>query len=97
MPKFPKPAEFTTHLHLHDCGIDELKQMTIKVTGNMILIRPEGYGDFCSTDGNGWPISIEWYEGNPRVIVWDNINEEDLTHIITLEGSHESRREDESK
>lgn len=40
-------------------------------------------------------IMIEQSEGKLRLIVWGDINEEDPTHIINLNGARESRREKE--
>lgn len=50
-----------------------------------ILIRPEGYGDKFSSDVDGWPVMIELYEGDIRVMIWGDIRQEDCTEIISLE------------
>ena len=60
-----------------------------------IYIRPAGYGDFCSADGEGCPVMLEYYNGEMRVAVWPNINEEDRVDIISLEGAKEDVREDD--
>ena len=60
-----------------------------------IYIRPEGYGDKCSQDGQGIPIMIEFYDGEPRVIIWDDINHEDSSHTISLRQADEKLREDD--
>ena len=57
-----------------------------------ILIRPKGYGDSVSEDGKGCPILIELFDGHPRVIVWDDINDEDSSHVISIEKAQESLR-----
>lgn len=44
-----------------------------------VLLRPEGTGDFCSADGDGCPVLVEWGDRGPRVIVWADINQEDPT------------------
>lgn len=62
---------------------------------NSILIRPAGCGDCGSRDGYGWPIVIEYYEKDIRVLVWADINQEDPTHIISLAGAKESARQPE--
>jgi len=36
---------------------------------------------------------VEFFNGEMRVIVWDDINVEDPTHIISLEGAREDVRE----
>jgi hypothetical protein len=55
-------------------------------------IRVEGYGSNISGDGNGCPIFLEKWEGKLRLIVWADINSEEPTHIIDLEGARESAR-----
>ncbi len=57
-----------------------------------ILIHPEGYGDFCHAEG-GYVVAIELYDGELRVVVWSDINSEEATHIISLEGANENARE----
>jgi len=57
-----------------------------------IWIRPEGYGDCSSQNGYGWPIKIEYYSGSIRVCVWSDINNDDPTHVIFLDGAKESLR-----
>jgi len=59
---------------------------------NSILIRPDGYGDCGSAEGHGWPIVIEYYEKDVRVLVWADINQEDPTHVISLAKAEESNR-----
>ena len=59
-----------------------------------LLIKPEGYGDMCSDDNEGVPVLIEVYDGQLRVVIWDDINQEDTSHIISLEGTREESRED---
>lgn len=68
----------------------------VEVNGNEnILIRAKGYGDFCSADGEGYPILIEQGNGVLRVVIWGDINQEDPTHIIELGDAKESNREPE--
>jgi hypothetical protein len=65
---------------------------TIKHGENAIFIRPEGCGDAGSANGHGWPLMIEYYDKDIRVIVWADINKEDPTHVISLAGAQESNR-----
>jgi len=58
-----------------------------------LLIKPKGYGDKCSNDGDGCPVFLEVYKGELRLIVWSDINQEDPTHIINLEGAKETKRQ----
>lgn len=58
--------------------------------GNAIFI--EGLGDCTSQPGYGAPMVIEMDGEQMRLIVWADINQEDPTHIISLEGAKESNR-----
>ena len=54
-----------------------------------LSIFPQGYGDFGSADGQGYPIFLELYRGRLRLVVFADINEESPTHIIELEVASE--------
>lgn len=56
----------------------------------------EGYGVSCCEPGYGGLVYVELYKGELRVLIWDDVNEEDATHIISLEGAKEENREEES-
>jgi len=58
--------------------------------GGGILIRIEGYGDKTSPKGEGCPILIENWMGEARVVIWGDINKENHTHLISLEGAKET-------
>jgi hypothetical protein len=73
-----------------DAPFTEIK-VNILSEGGQLWLRPQGYGDKCSVDGEGWPIGIEIWQGQLRLIVYYNINRED-PHIIDLEKSKESCR-----
>ncbi len=51
-----------------------------------------GYGDHSSADGYGRPIFIELHGGQLTIHVWSDINQEDPTHVITMEKARESLR-----
>jgi hypothetical protein len=82
-----------------DGGTD--KTVEVKVvsryhpSGSSLFIEPEGYGDCFSSPGRGVPIVIEVFEGNLQLVVWADINSEDPTHTINLEGAREEKRKDE--
>ena len=67
-------------------------QVLIDCRESGINIRPKLYGDFDSHDGIGAPIYLELYEGELRLIVWSDINQQQPTHVISLEGARESLR-----
>ncbi len=57
-------------------------------------IRPKGYGDYDSVDGQGAPILIEFRDGIPYVIIFDDINNPNPSHIISLEKASEKLRKE---
>ena len=59
-----------------------------------ISIRAKGYGDACTQDGYGSPILVEYWGAELRVVVWSDINHEDPTHTINVEGAKESLRKE---
>lgn len=84
------------HEVLWDSGQGRERQqieVEIEATKDGILIRPKGYGDHYTENGHGWPVLVELCNGQPRLVVWSDINQEDPTHIISLDGAAESLRE----
>jgi hypothetical protein len=80
-------------VHLADLNRQsENLRVEIESSETMLLIKPEGYGDFSSNDGDGAPIALELVDGNLHLIVWDNINQEDPTDMIGLMNAKESNR-----
>lgn len=57
-----------------------------------IYIRPHGTSDCFSAKDEGAPIMIEVSDGEPRILVWEDINQEDPTHKISLEKAKEKWR-----
>lgn len=60
-----------------------------------INIIPTGFGDHCSKEGHGVPVMLVYEEDAPRdlsVVVYDDINQEDHSHWISLDGAKEIRR-----
>lgn len=66
----------------------------ITIDKHGIEIRPVGCGTFTMMDGSSGPIYFEVHENTPKLYVWDDINEEEPSHVISLEGSRESLRKD---
>jgi hypothetical protein len=60
--------------------------------GRNLLIGFKGYGDLPSTKDDGYPVLLEVCNGRLRLVVWADINQEDPTHEIDLEGARESAR-----
>ena len=59
-----------------------------------IALHFSGYSDFCSADDNGTPVYIEKYDGDLRVIIYADINQEEPTHVISLESARVEKREE---
>ena len=68
-------------------------KIILKEVNGVLHICPEGYGDCCSNDGSGVPALIEYHNDRLRILGWTNINEEDCTDIIDLEGAKENFRQ----
>lgn len=70
-------------------------QVQIKINilseGGQLWIQPQGYGEKCAADGEGYPIGIEIWQGRLRLIVFDDINREE-PQIIDLEKARETAR-----
>lgn len=65
--------------------------------GEILEIQPEGIGQCTAADGHGYPIYVEFYEGMWAVYLWEDINKEDYTDVISLAGAVETARTEESK
>ena len=91
MLKRVKLKEWT--VELRDIHTDDKRQVPVKVVSQngALFLRPDGTGDLCS-QGFGFPVMLEYYEKSIRLVVWSDINQEDPTHIIPLEGALESAR-----
>ena len=59
--------------------------------GGQIWIQPQGYGEKCAADDEGFPIGIEIWQGRLRLIVFDDINREE-PQIIDIEKARETAR-----
>jgi transcription elongation factor Elf1 len=80
---------------LQDQGVDDPSTTpTIPVgvvaTSQGIMFMAAGYGDGASAPGYGAPVIIENYKGTLRIIVWSDINEDDVSDIIDLGSARHS-------
>ena len=69
--------------------------LKFKFQNQMLMIGAEGYGEYAVPDGKGYPVVVEHYGGDFRVLVWADINNPEPTHVISLECAKESAREPE--
>jgi len=65
----------------------ESGNVTIETSSSGISIRPHGTG--TKTCEGGSPIWIERQNGEIRIYVWADINQEDPTHVISLNNAKE--------
>ncbi len=82
--------EFTHEIVDDETG--EKQELHVCLSAEGIFIRPTGYGDSCSADGDGASIMIEKFAGEMRVNVWADINKHDPTHEISIEGAKLTKR-----
>ena len=66
-------------------------KINILSEGGKLWIQPKGYGDKTSADGHGYPVSLEIWRGELRVVIFDDIKSEDA-QVISLEKAKESNR-----
>ncbi len=66
----------------------------IENNNQTLAIHIDGYSDYCSNDDNGTPIYLELFNGKLQLIVYSDINQEDPTHIISLENCRNEKRID---
>jgi hypothetical protein len=64
----------------------------IEITDAGISIYFDGYGVGTMEPGHGSIIFIEYYQGELRVVLSPDINEQDV-QIISMKGAHEKHRE----
>ena len=71
---------------------DKQVEIKIKSDSDCIAIFPSSYGEKSAQDGYGAPVLLEIWDGELRVVVWSDINDDDPTDIISLEGAREDTR-----
>jgi hypothetical protein len=89
------PESSNSPFSLKDEGISKRGDITGHIDNSLgfgIALHFNGYSDYCSKDSIGTPIYIESFEGDLRAIIYADINQEDPTHIISLENSKNSNR-----
>lgn len=59
-----------------------------------LWIRPQGYADACSEEGQGFPIALELWQGRLRLVVFSEINNEE-PQILDLENARETNRNED--
>lgn len=96
---------FQSDLVIKDACPEHDTRVKLSISGRnqSLIIEAEGY-NVCNMDddmptgkGHRPIVALEIWEGEFRVIVWSDINEEDPTHIIRLENAKISNRISDSE
>ncbi len=66
----------------------------VRITDKSVEIDFHGFGVGAMEPGHGYPVYIEVRNGIPHVLVWADINNEEPTHVISLENAAEVCRKD---
>ena len=69
---------------------EETIRCKLTVNERGVFISFEGYRDYYGADN----VLIEFAKDHPSVVIWGDINKEDPTHIISLEGAKEDKRDE---
>lgn len=71
--------------NLEDFNTGNKKKVPVEaiLQNGTLLVRFEG----ASTEEDGWPIMLEFYDNSICLHVWSDINEQDPTHVIHMEGA----------
>jgi len=64
----------------------------VSVTDRCVTLRVEGHGNCNMANGHGDVVALEILKGVPRLLIWDDINREDTTQVVLLDGAKETRR-----
>jgi hypothetical protein len=67
-----------------------------EVVGKVIVIAVEGYGTCCPSIENEL-IEISQASGKLQVGLWADINQEEVTHLVDMEGARLDRRKPQDK
>jgi len=77
------------------CSDSEPTEIKVNILfdNGQLWIQPEGYGEKCAIDGQGYPIGLEIWQGKLRLVIFDDITSEEAK-IIDLENAKEPRRQE---
>ena len=68
-------------------------EMTVEIDPHEMTIQFEGYGCTHLDPGFAPLISLQWEDGEFRLTVYSDINDEEPTHTVTFEKTRETNRE----
>ena len=67
----------------------------IEIGPGSFQIGFDGYGECDAEPGFGTPIVIEYRNGTPFVVIYEDINDPEYTQVISLENAAESKRKED--
>lgn len=80
---------------LRDRVTGEVLPVDLSFENGVLLIRPKGYGDFESEDGDGYPLMLELVKGSVNMVIYGNINIPEPTTLVSLDLARETVRKSE--
>jgi hypothetical protein len=90
--QFDKAFRAEIPVTLLDQESKETRRAIVRVGPLGIEVAVEGYGDATTRNGFGAPIFIELQDKVLMVHLWADINQEDPTHSVCMEGALEDKR-----
>lgn len=92
-----RPANTLAEMTLSDSGELNTPDLAVRLDGTCqaLDIYVEGFGSAAAMPGYGPIALLEIWEGELRLVVWADVNEEDPTHTIILDGARESQRKEQ--
>ena len=69
----------------------EITHSVLVITGHDIYLGVDGYSDFFTTN-DGEIAKIEIYKQDLRILTWSDINQEDVTNIVSFKDALISNR-----
>ncbi len=66
----------------------------ITITPMGVFLSFDYHGEKTAAEGHGQPVMVEFHEGQVKVRVWSDINQEDATHVVSLDKAREVYRKD---
>ncbi len=67
-------------------------KVRVRACAGFLEVMPEGHGEKCALEGGGAPVVIDYHAGVLKVHVFGDINSEEPTDTISLEGAREEMR-----
>lgn len=84
-------ATFTLVYTAED-GVPITLPVTVRASGGILEVSPRGYGECAAVDGAGAPVVLDLTPDGLKVHVFGDINSEEPTDTVDLEGAREDRR-----